>query len=165
MKLKTRMSLSQQWHSSEGVWIFINGSMELFPGTTRLSLFTVSLSYPRTTTSEAHRTVSIPLWDVLSEVTPCSGSQCFLCKGWPIKSLSGTPIEACFQGGRRPILGPRPRSRKRYSRKQRRKNVQEIESTMTSAPSSSKDIHGEGYWKRYVNGKSLSPKITRSASR
>ncbi len=34
--------------------------------------------------------------------------------------ISGKTIEACFQDGRRPILGPRPKSRKRYSRKQRR---------------------------------------------
>ena len=121
MKFKIRMSLRQQWHSSKGVWNFTNGSMELSPSTIRLSVFSVSLSFPRTTTLEVHKTVSIPLWGVLIGVTPCSGSQCFLCKGCPIQSLSGTPIEACFQGRRRLILGPRPRSRRRSSRKQIRK--------------------------------------------
>ena len=98
MKFKVRMSLIQQWHSSEGVWIFKNGSMKLYPRTTRLSVFPVKLSSPRTTTLEVHKTaVSIAVWDVQSGVTPCSGSQCFLCKGCQIQSLSGTPIETCFQ--------------------------------------------------------------------
>ena len=38
------------------------------------------------------------------------------------------------------------------------------ESTMTF-PSSSKEIRGEGYWKRYVSRKSSSHKITRSGGR
>jgi hypothetical protein len=76
-----------------------------------------------------HTTVRFSEWS-----NSLLGEPMFPLQRCPIQSLSKTPMEACFQGGRRPILGPLSRSRKRYSRKQRRIFFQKMESTSYDIP-------------------------------